>query len=62
MFKYTTFKTNSKCYLYDGTTGNIFEIDELFYNNHIEIFRAVADDKEYQKLENSLKEKVIELR
>lgn len=62
MFKYRVFKTESKCYLYDGTTGNIFEIDELFYNNHVEIFRALTDNEGYNKLEKSLKEKVEELR
>lgn len=44
-FKYTVFSTKNNNYLYDGVSGNIFNIEESILNNHTEIFKSILNGK-----------------
>ena len=42
-FKYTVFSTNDNYYLYDGVSGNIFNIKDSIHNNHKELFECLEN-------------------
>lgn len=43
IFNYAVFKTFKNKYLYDGMSGNIFEITDSFYDNHKDVFMSFLD-------------------
>ena len=43
-FKYTVFSTNDNYYLYDGVSGNIFNIKDSIHNNHKELFECLENE------------------
>ncbi len=69
-YNYSIFSTLNNHYLFDGTSGNIFNIEDTFFRNHERLFNNIYTDKyksdkeflhEYDEIFNAIKSNALML-
>lgn len=66
-YNYTVFSTASHHYLFDGSSCNIFSIDDCFFQNHEKLFELYTNGQpvpeewmdDYKQLEAAIESSVM---